>query len=196
MIESNRTKTNHFPVGEHDKGPSQEPAEKGSMSPAGNSTEVDELNKRIEELQSQLKEKEDKYLYLYADFDNFKKRSIKERSDLIKFSWEPLARELLQTVDNIERALTHVPPETDQTLIEGLQMVLHQFKASLQKQGVQPIESLKKEFDPNLHEAVGQEPSNSPSGTITQEHLRGYTLHGRLLRAAKVSVSSGPTKTE
>jgi molecular chaperone GrpE len=120
-----------------------------------------EAQKRIEELEGQVKEKEAKYLYLYADFDNFKKRSIKERSDLIKFGWEPLARELLQTVDNLERALSHIPAGSDSKLVEGLDLILNQFKATLQKNGVQHIESLKKVFDPNLHEAVGQESISS-----------------------------------
>ncbi len=157
---------------------------------------INELKKRIEELEAQVKEKENKYLYLYAEFDNFKKRTIKERSDLIKFGWESVARDLLQTVDNLERALNHVPSGTDKKLVEGLEMVLNQFKSSLQKQGVQPIESLKKNFDPNLHEAVGQEESDLPSGMIVKEHVPGYTLHGRLLRPARVVISGGQSKTK
>lgn len=159
-------------------------------------TSSDELQKQIEKLEEQVKEKESKYLYLYADFDNFKKRAVKERSDLIKFGWESVARDLLQVVDNLERALVHMPPDTDKTLAEGLNMVLTQFRASLQKQGLQTIESLKKDFDPNLHEAVGQEESDLPQGTIVKEHTRGYTLHGRLLRPARVIVSGGPSQTK
>ncbi|MBI2712322.1 MAG: nucleotide exchange factor GrpE [Bdellovibrio sp.] len=147
--------------------------------------------KKIADLEAQIKEKEAKYLYLYADFDNFKKRAVKERSDLIKFGWESLARELLQTVDNLERAVSHIPQGSDPSLAEGLNLVLAQFKASLSKYGVQNIDCLKMEFDPNLHEAIGQEPSELPSGTVVREHTRGYTLHGRLLRPARVSISSG-----
>ena len=149
------------------------------------------LQNRISELEKQVQEKEAKYLYLYAEFDNFKKRSIKERSDLIKFGWESVARELLQTLDNLDLAIAHTPPNTDPKLIEGLRMVFHQFKSSLQKQGVETIESIQKTFDPNLHEAVGQEKSDLPTGTVTKEFSRGYTLHGRLLRPARVIVSSG-----
>jgi molecular chaperone GrpE len=169
--------------------------EKNAATPSDQSKSADgsteDLQKRIQELEAQSKEKEAKYLYLYADFENYKKRAIKERSDLIKYGWEPTARELLQVVDNLERALAHVPPQTDKNLLEGLNMVLNQFKSTLQKQGVTVIESLEKVFDPNLHEAVGQEPSTLPSGTITQEHMRGYTLHGRLLRPARVIISNG-----
>jgi molecular chaperone GrpE len=166
--------------------------EPNASSSSGESQDTLEgLKKRIQELESQVKEKENRYLYLYAEFENFKKRAIKERSDLIKFGWEPTARELLQVLDNLELALSHVPPQTDKTLTEGLNMVLNQFKSSLQKQGVQSIESLEKDFDPNFHEAVGQEESNLPSGKIVKEHTRGYMLHGRLLRPARVIISGG-----
>ncbi len=158
---------------------------------ASQTSEIQDLQKRIQELEAQVKEKESKYVYLYADFENFKKRSIKERSDLIKFGWESVARDLLETADNLERAMTHVPTGTDSNFTDGLTMVLNQFRSSLQKQGVEAIESLEKSFDPNFHEAVGQEPSPLPSGVISREHTRGYTLHGRLLRPARVVLSNG-----
>jgi molecular chaperone GrpE len=152
---------------------------------------VDELEAQLKEKEAQAKEKESKYVYLYAEFDNFKKRAIKERSDLIKFGWEPVARDLLQNLDDLERALSHIPPTVDKNLALGLQMVANQYKSTLQKQGVQPVESLQKEFDPNFHEAVGQEESDAPENTIIHEHTRGYTLHGRLLRPSQVTVSAG-----
>jgi molecular chaperone GrpE len=175
-----------------------EPTQAQEGQPAGETFEresvssVEDLKKRVEELEGQVKEKEQKDLYLYAEFDNFKKRAIKERSDLLKFGWEPVARELLQTIDNLERALTHMPPSTDKTLVEGLRLVMNQLKATLQKQGVSDIEAVHKAFDPNLHEAVAQEPSSEhPEGTVVREHMRGYTLHGRLLRPARVVISGG-----
>lgn len=152
---------------------------------------IEELEKKVQELEFQVKEKENKYKYLYADFENFKKRSLKERADLVKFGWETAARELLQVIDNLERALSHVPPNTDKTLSEGLNMILNQFKSILMSQGVHQIQSLNQDFDPNLHEAVGQEKSDQPQGKIIQEHIKGYTLHGRLLRPARVVVSAG-----
>lgn len=142
-------------------------------------------------LQEQVKEKENKYLYLYAEFDNFKKRAAKERADLLKFGWEPVASDLLEVVDNLERALQHVPHGTDKNLMMGLEMVLNQFRGIMQKQGVQMIEASDKAFDPNLHEAVSEEDSQLPAGMVVKEHSRGYTLHGRLLRPARVVVSSG-----
>ena len=152
---------------------------------------VEQLEKRIRELEEQVKEKENKYIYLYAEFENYKKRALKERGDLIKFGWEPVAQELLQVIDNLERAFAHMPANTDQVLIDGLKMVLNQFKATLEKNGVQKVESIEKAFDPNLHEAVGQESSDLSQGLVVKEHTSGYTLHGRLLRPARVIISSG-----
>lgn len=144
-----------------------------------------------EQFEAQLKEKENKYLYLYADFENYKKRSIKERQESVKFGWENVARDLLQVVDNLERALSFTPEGTDKNLVMGLQMVLTQFKNSLTSNGVAEVPCLGQAFDPNLHEGVGQEASDESAGTIVKEHLKGYTLHGRLLRPARVTISSG-----
>jgi molecular chaperone GrpE len=144
-----------------------------------------------QDLEAQLKEKDAKYLYLYAEFENYKKRSFKELQDARKFGWENVGRDLLQVLDNLERALAHTPPETDKNLMIGLQMVIQQFKQTLQRNGVEEIPTVGKPFDPNVAEAVGQEPSELPAGTVTQEQLKGYMLHGRLLRPARVLVSSG-----
>lgn len=147
----------------------------------------------LEQLSLKLKEAEQKYIYLYADFENFKKRAFKERQDIVKFGWEPVASELIPVLDNFERALQYAKPETDPNLISGLQMVANQFKTALEKQGVQTVQSLDRPFTPEFHESMGEIPSNKPKGTIVQEHLKGYTLHGRLLRPSKVMISSGTT---
>jgi molecular chaperone GrpE len=162
-----------------------------SETGAAESPELVQARKKIAELEALVKEKESKYLYLYAEFENFKKRMVKERSDLLKYGWEGLAHELLEVVDNLERALAHLPAGTDKNVAGGLNMILSQFRSTLQKQGVQEIGSLNSQFDPNVHEAVAHEPSEKPEGTITHEHNRGYTLHGRLLRPARVTVSAG-----
>ncbi len=143
------------------------------------------------DFEAQLKEKDAKYLYLYAEFENFKKRAQKERSDLVKYGWEPVARELLQVLDNIDRAIVHAPASTDEKFMEGLRLVQQQFRATLEKQGVQAIPAESQNFDPHLHEAIGQIPSDQPNGTVVKEETRGYTLHGRLLRPARVLVSMG-----
>ncbi len=143
-------------------------------------------------LTEKLAHAEEKYKYLYADFENFKKRAIKERQDAMKFGWENVAGELLQVLDNLDRALQYAKPDTDPNLMSGLKMVAQQFITTLGKQGVAEIPSIDHPFNPDLHEAVGQLPSDKPAGTIIQEHQKGYTLHGRLLRASRVMLSSGP----
>lgn len=147
-------------------------------------------------LEEKLKEKENQYLYLYADFENFKKRVQKEKSDLIRFGAENLARNLLSVLDNMERALTHASPENHKALVEGISMVAKQFQGALEQAGVTRVNSLAQAFDPFVHEAVGQMPSEEqPAGTVVQEEQSGYLYHDRLLRPAKVIVSSGPANS-
>lgn len=156
---------------------------------------IDPTAEKIDGLELALKEEKNKYLYLYADFDNYKKRMIKERSDLMKFGWENIARELLAVVDNLERAVAHTTDKVDVNLKQGLDMTLNQFRQTLEKQGVATITTQGAVFNPELHEAMGQEPSELPEGTVTQTLVKGYTLHGRLLRPAKVVVSTGKAPT-
>jgi molecular chaperone GrpE len=152
---------------------------------------VSDEAKKISELEILLKEKDSKYLYLYAEFETYKKRAHKEKEDLMKFGFEKAARDLVLVLDNLERAVSHTPPGTDPAIVEGLNMVIKQFQNTFQKQGVLTIETVGKDFDPNLHEAVGQIPHAQPEGKIAQEQLKGYTLQGRLLRPAMVLVSMG-----
>jgi molecular chaperone GrpE len=183
------TPNRRFTVVEPFEGTQKADSTEAEGTPTGPGLQTDT---RLAELEAQLKEKENKYLYLYADFENYKKRAIKERSDAMKFGWEGVARDLIGVADNLDRALSHVPAGTDKNLADGLQMILAQFRTTMQKQGVQLMDTVGKPFDPEFHEAGGQEPSDLPQGTITRELLKGYTLHGRLLRAANVVVSMGP----
>lgn len=146
---------------------------------------------QVAALENEVKEKEKKYVYLYAEFENWKKRAVKERQDAAKYGWEPVARDLLQVLDNIDRAIQHAPQSTDKTFLEGLQMIRQQFHNSLEKQGARPIDSLNQPFDPNLHDALGKIPSDLPEGTVAHEETKGYFLHDRLLRPARVFVSQG-----
>ena len=143
------------------------------------------------ELEKKLKDAEQKYIYLYADFENYKKRAIKERQDTVKFGWENVANGLLDVLDNLDRALQFAKPETDPQLMGGLKMIAQQFRATMEKQGVAEIVTQDQTFNHELHEAVGQLPSAKPQGTIVQEQQKGYTLHGRLLRPSRVMISTG-----
>lgn len=157
---------------------------------------IERLEAQVKDLEAKLQEKSNQYLYLYSDFENFKRRMVRERSELIRFGWEPLAMDFLEIIDNLERALSHMPKDSGKALIDGLHMVLKQFKATLEKQGVRHIETAQKAFDPEFHEAVAHIPSEHPSGTILKEHVRGYRMHDRLLRPSKVVVSSGQPREQ
>lgn len=147
----------------------------------------------LELLRNELKESQNKYLYLYAEFENYKKRAIKERSDLVKFGHESFARELLQVADNLDRGLEHTT--NLDALVTGIKMVNQHLKDTLGKFGVTPVTALGQKFDPERHEAVGQEKISGETnghedGTVIREHQKGYTLHGRLLRPSRVVVAT------
>jgi len=171
--------------------PTNSAAEGPPPTPESNQATGDDLNNKLIKLEEQLKAEQQKYIYLYADFDNYKKRTVKERSELIKYGFENAARDLLQVSDNLKRAVDHMPESVDKNLRTGIQMVLEQFHSTLHQHGVEPILADGHPFDPNIHEAVGQQPSDKPAGTIIQEHQKGYVLHGRLLRPARVMISAG-----
>ncbi len=176
----------------HNTDPQTEAADNAALNTAAPSPAPSPATDEIEKLKEKLKEQEQKYVYLYAEFDNFKKRAFKERQDIVKFGWENVASELLLVLDTFEMALLHAKPDTDASLLSGLKMLAQQFKSTLEKQGVAIIPTENQQFNPELHEAVSQAASEKAAGIIVQEHQKGYTLHGRLLRPSRVVVSSGP----
>ena len=155
-------------------------------------TEEDNLEKEIESL------KEEK-IRLLAEMENLRKRFDREKVETIKFGSINLARDILSPGDNLERALDALPedenhPQSIKNLIDGLKMVLKEFKSSLEKHGVKKIESLNQKFDHNFHQAMMEVENNDvEEGTVVQEVQSGYTMHDRLLRAAMVGVSKKPT---
>jgi len=145
-----------------------------------------------EELQAKLQEADKKYLYLYSEFENFRRRNERDRLDYIKFGHESFLKDLLQVLDNFERALAHAKSQNGErgspmaSVAQGIEMIHYQFAEALKAQGVTPVVALAQKFDPALHEAVGEEDSKSEPGTIIKEMQKGYSLHGRLLRPARV----------
>ena len=159
-------------------------------------TEDDSLEKEIETL------KEEK-IRLLAEMENLRKRFEREKVETIKFGSINLARDILSPGDNLERALDALPedenhPESIKNLIDGLKIVLKEYKSTLEKHGVKKIETLNKKFDHNFHQAMMEVENNDvEEGTVVQEVQSGYTMHDRLLRAAMVGVSKKTTtKTE
>ena len=151
-------------------------------------TEDDNLEKEIETL------KEEK-IRLLAEMENLRKRFEREKVETIKFGSINLARDILSPGDNLERALDALPedenhPESIKNLIDGLKMVLKEYKSTLEKHGVKKIETLNQKFDHNFHQAMMEVENNDvEEGIVVQEVQSGYTMHDRLLRAAMVGVS-------
>ena len=134
----------------------------------------------------------DQLLRLRADFDNFRKRVLRETEQLRMTAARETIRSLLPVRDNLERALTHDPAD-GAAFANGLLMILRQFDEALTAQGLEPIEAEGQDFDPNVHEALTYAPSETvPAGQIAAVYERGYRLGGVLLRPARVVVSSGP----
>lgn len=135
----------------------------------------------------------DQLLRARAEFDNYRKRTAKDMTRIRETAAEDLIKSILPAIDNLERALDHVEDKSD-GLAQGVEMVLKQLCDALAQKGLEPMSSLGEAFDPNVHEALAQQPADQAEGTIVQEYQRGYTLGGQILRPAQVIVSSGPAE--
>ncbi|MGB3786471.1 MAG: nucleotide exchange factor GrpE [Phormidesmis sp.] len=151
------------------------------------------LQQQVESLQAQLDERTGQFARLTADFDNFRKRTVKERETLEDQVKCNTISGLLEVVDNFERARSQIKPqgEGEMAIHKSYQSVYKQLVEALKKLGVSPMRCEGKEFDPNLHEAVMREPtSEHPEGTVIEEFVRGYVLGERVLRHAMVKVAT------
>lgn len=141
----------------------------------------------FEELQREYQNLNDRFLRLAADFDNFRKRTERDLEAQARFAIEKFAVELLEVIDNFERAEKAEDPGTR----EGLVQIHKLFRTVLERHGIRPIESVGKPFDPARHEAVVALPSENDEGTVIEEFCQGYCMHDRVIRCAKVAVSKG-----
>ncbi len=133
----------------------------------------------------------DRLLRKQAEFDNFRKRMERDRSDFIQFAGMEMARELLPVLDDFERALK--VQCSDQNYAKGVELIYQRFSEILKKMGVEPMEATGKKFDPNLHEAVVRVPTEEAEDeTVLEELQRGYNFKGKLLRPAMVKVAVRP----
>jgi molecular chaperone GrpE len=150
----------------------------------------------IASLQGDLDRFRDLALRTQADFENYKKRAAREREDAIKYANSSLLERLIAIVDNFELGLSAAREEGERSPIySGMNMVLKQLTDFLADNGLQAIDAEGKKFDPNLHEAIGHEPSDEvKEGNVIRQTRRGYRLKDRLLRPAAVVVSSGRNK--
>ena len=151
-----------------------------------------EKEQQIASLQAQVEERTSQYLRIVADFDNFRKRSQKEKEELDQLIKGNTITELLPVVDNFERARSQLKPQTEaeMSIHKSYQSVYKQLVDSLKRLGVAPMRPEGQEFNPSLHEAVMRSPSPEPEGTILEELVRGYFLGDRILRHAMVKVAA------
>ena len=159
-----------------------------------------EVLDELEVAQEELAKQKDQVLRIAAEFENYKKRMTREKNSAMKYAGEPILREMLATVDNLERAIAHQGQVEDveaeqalSSLLEGVQLTLKSLVTSLEKFEVTAIESVGEPFDPVNQEALTMEASDTvPVNHVLNEFEKGYQYKDRLLRAAKVIVSSGP----
>ena len=134
----------------------------------------------------------DRYARAMADFDNFRKRTARDREDLVKFAASDVMKDILPTVDNLARALDEAKDKADDPFVAGVKLVYDGLIKALADHGATPLDAVGEPFDANFHEALAQLPSDDvEEGNVMNEVKRGWMLNGKLLRAAQVVVSSG-----
>lgn len=163
------------------QGEEQKPNAIDGEETASQEAEESEASKEEEEMNTQ-------YLRLAADFQNFRRRAEKEKGDIYAYANEKIVVELLDVIDNFERALQH--SDSNESFVEGMNMIFKQFKGVLEKSGVEEIKAIGEQFDPNFHHAVLTENSvEYESGKITQVLQKGYLLNKKVIRPAMVKVA-------
>ena len=148
---------------------------------------------REAELQKEIAELKDKHLRLFSEFDNFRKRTQREKADLLRMASADLLSALLPVLDDFERATKSMENSTDiNALREGVDLIQNKFRNLLIQKGLEPMDSLGKEFDTDHHEAITNipAPSEELKGKVIDVIEKGYTLQGKVLRFAKVVVGS------
>jgi molecular chaperone GrpE len=184
---------------EKSPGPDEPISESEKASPKPEQEEVKISRKEYEGILARLKELEgmqEKFLRAAADFDNAKKRLVRERDEFMRFSQENLIRHLLPVLDNFERAIAHAREEKGSNLkglVSGIEMVFKQLAEILKNQGLKRLKAVGSKFDPHFHEAVGFQEEEGTDDEVLAEVEPGYLLHDKLLRAAKVRVRKSPS---
>jgi molecular chaperone GrpE len=159
----------------------------------GNNDIVDVNAAKIAELEAKVAEANDKYLRLYSEFDNFRKRSIKEKADLIKAGGEDVFKAVLPVIDDFERAMKAAENATDIAAVsEGVHLIYNKFKTTLKQKGLEEMEAAGKVFDADIMEAITSIPSPTEDlkGKVIDEVEKGYSLNGKVIRFAKVVIGA------
>ncbi len=155
-------------------------------------SEVDKLKKELEETRAQLEKEKKEYLFLMADFDNFRKRTMRERSDLVKNAAEKVLKDLLPIVDDFERGLDASKKGAEaKALHEGMELIYNKLVKHLGDNGVKAMESTGADFNADIHEAIATipAPEEAQKGKVIDTTQKGYTINDKVLRHAKVVVA-------
>lgn len=155
-------------------------------------SEVELLQKELEEAKAQLEKEKKEYLFLMAEFDNFRKRTIKEKADIIKAATERAMKDILPIIDDFERGLVAMSESDNADAIrEGTDLIYQKFIKYLEQNGVKSINSTDADFDTEYHEAVAMVPMGDESlkGKVIDTLTKGYTLNDKVIRHAKVAVA-------
>ena len=191
---------------EHEAAPPREPqekaqAEKTAEGDQGQPLKADDLRASLEAKEKEAAENYDRYLRAMAEMDNFRKRAARDKEDAIKYGNEKLIKDILPILDSLERALHQASEMTARNNFEafqqGLELIHTQILGCLERHGVERVAAKGEEFDPDRHQALMQvETPEMESNRVVDEYESGYTLHGRLLRPSKVSVSKNVPKED
>ncbi len=164
------------------------------------SVEGEFIDEELERLREELIQSQDKQLRLQADFENFRRRALRERQELQQYGHENLVKDLLSTVDNLDRAIEHTQQSDGgdlESLLQGVALLQRELHAILERHNVSEIEAMGGVFDPALHEAMAQVPDGSVApNTVIDVLQKGYQLRGRLLRPTRVVVARKPENNE
>lgn len=162
------------------------------MEETNKEIKVEELQKRIEELEKESNEWKEKFLRKAAEFENYKRRTENDQLNLLNYATESFIKKILPVVDDFERSLEHINDSNDyEKLKEGVQLIYNKLVKVLDEQGVKKIEAVGKPFDVHYHEALLQKADNSvPAHTVLEELEKGYMYKDKVIRHAKVVVSS------
>jgi molecular chaperone GrpE len=156
---------------------------------------LDELERRLAEVEAERDERVADLQRVAADFDNYRKRSARDQEALVARAHERLVKQLLPVLDNLERALIAATEHEEEQVLEGVELVLRELNDALRKEGLEEIETGGR-FDPHVHEALLTQPSEAEEGSVIEVLQKGYRLGDRVLRPARVVVSQGPPEAE
>lgn len=172
------------------EGSEEEAPEEAASEAAAMQEEIEALKGQVEKLTGDLQEKKDRLLRLQADFDNFRRRSAKEREEISAVVTQNFCKDMLPLLDNFERAMAAETKDVE-AFQKGVEMIFTQFQEILKKNGLEHIEAVGQKFDPNFHQAVMRvEDPEREDDTVAQELQKGYMVKGRVIRPSMVQVVS------